>query len=107
MQQVLYAPAVTGSAIDVAAAYRLFDAARTLTAALVSTSTPVRLFMVTRNAQPVADGDRANPAHAVLWGLGRSSRWSTPRSGARIIDLDESVPAVVAARWVLAEARRR
>ena len=33
---------------------------------------PPRLFLLTRNAQPVGEGDRANPAHAVLWGLGRT-----------------------------------
>ena len=104
VQQVVFAPAVTGAAIDVAAAYRLFHAVKRLTAALVSTSTPARLFIVTRNAQPVVDGDRANPVHAVLWGLGRSIALEHPEIWGGIIDLDESVPAVLAARWVLAEA---
>ena len=103
-QQVVFAPAVTGAAIDVAEAYRLFHAVKRLTAALVSSGTPVRLFILTRNAQPVLDGDRANPVHAVLWGLGRSIALEHPEIWGAIIDLDESVPAVLAARWVLAEA---
>ena len=110
VQRVLFAPAVTGAAIDVAGAYRLFHAVKKLTAALVSGGGSARLFIVTRNAQPVVDGDRANPAHAVLWGLGRSIALEHPEIWGALIDLDESVPAVLAARWVLAEAgaqRRR
>ena len=53
VQRVVFAPAVTGAAIDVAEAYRLFHAVKKLTAALVSDGTPARLFIVTRNAQPV------------------------------------------------------
>ena len=52
-QQVLFAPAVSSAAIDAAEAYRLFHAVKRLTAALVSSGTPARLFIVTRNAQPV------------------------------------------------------
>ena len=103
-QQVVFAPAVSGAAIDVAGAYRLFHAVKRLTAALVSGGGPARLFIVTRNAQPVVDGDRANPVHAVLWGLGRSIALEHPEIWGGLIDLDESVPAVLAARWVLAEA---
>ena len=105
-QQVVFAPAVSSAAIDVAWAYRLFHAVKRLTAALVCSSTPARLFIVTRNAQPVVDGDRANPAHAALWGLGRSIALEHPQIWGGLIDLDESVPAVLAARWVLAEASR-
>ena len=53
---------------------------------------------------PSAEGDRANPAHAVLWGLGRTLALEHPEIWGAVIDVDESVPAVVAARWVLAEA---
>ena len=47
---------------------------RRLTAAVAAMAAmpPPRLFLLTRNAQPVGEGDRANPAHAVLWGLGRT-----------------------------------
>jgi len=104
VQRVLFAPAVTGTAIDVVSAYRLFHAVKRLTAAMVSSGGSPRLFIVTRNAQPVLDGDRANPVHAVLWGLGRSVALEHPEIWGAIIDLDESVPAVLTARWVLAEA---
>ena len=103
-QQVLFTPAVTGSAIDAAQAYQLFHAVKKLTAALVSSAGSARLFIMTRNAQPVGDSDRANPVHAVLWGLGRSIALEHPEIWGGLIDLDESVPAVLAARWVLAEA---
>ena len=87
-----------------AEAYRLFHAVKKLTAALVSGAGSARLFILTRNAQPVVDSDRANPVHAVLWGLGRSIALEHPEIWGGLIDLDESVPAVLAARWVLAEA---
>jgi phthiocerol/phenolphthiocerol synthesis type-I polyketide synthase B len=104
-RQVVFAPAVhSGAAIDAAQAYRLFRAVKKLTAALVCNGTPARLFIVTRNAQPVLDGDRANPVHAALWGLGRSIALEHPEIWGALIDLDESVPAVLAARAVLAEA---
>ena len=51
--------------------------------------------MLTRNAQPVAEGDRANPAHAVLWGLGRTLALEHPEIWGAVIDVDESVPAAV------------
>ena len=49
---------------------------------MAATSLPPRLFLLTRNAQPVGEGDRANPAHAVLWGLGRTLALEHPKSGA-------------------------
>ena len=63
------------------------------------------LFLLTRNAQPVGEGDRANPAHAVLWGLGRTLALEHPEIWGGVIDVDESVPAGLAARYVLDEAR--
>ena len=65
---------------------------------------PPRLFLLTRNAQPVGEGDRANPAHAVLWGLGRTLALEHSEIWGAILDVDESVPAELAARYVLAEA---
>ena len=69
---VLYAPQVSSGYLDAESGYGLFNAARRLTAAVASMALPPRLFLLTRNAQPVGDGDRANPVHAVLWGLGRT-----------------------------------
>jgi phthiocerol/phenolphthiocerol synthesis type-I polyketide synthase B len=103
-QQVVYAPEVHGAGIEVAQAYRLFTAATRLTAALVGTASPAGLFLVTRNAQPVGQADRANPTHALLWGLGRSIALEHPEIWGALIDLDESVPAVLAAPALLAQA---
>ena len=103
-QHVLYAPAVTGAAIGVASAYRLFHGARRLAAELATMALPPRLFIVTRNAQPISAGDRANPAHATLWGLGRTLALEHPEIWGGIVDLDDSVPAVLAAQYVLREA---
>ena len=59
-----------------------------------------RLYLLTRNAQPVGEGDRANPAHAVLWGLGRTLALEHPEFWGRVIDIDESVPdGLAAATW--------
>ena len=93
------------SYFDAESGYGLFNAARRLTAAVATMALPPRLFMLTRNAQPVGEGDRANPAHAVLWGLGRTLALEHPEIWGGIIDVDESVPARLAARYVLDEAQ--
>lgn len=102
---VLYAPPALTDSIDVGAAYDLFYQAKKLVEELLSLPVPPRLFIVTRNAQPVTDGDRANPAHAVLWGLGRTLALETPEIWGGIIDVDDSMPAVLTARRVLDEAQ--
>jgi len=104
VDNVLYAPTGTGSPIDVAAAYRLFGEARRIVTELTTLPSPPKLFFLTRNAQPVTDGDRANPVHAVLWGLGRTLALEHPEIWGGCIDLDESMPAVLAARQVRREA---
>ncbi|GLP81766.1 type I polyketide synthase [Mycobacterium antarcticum] len=104
VDNVLFAPATTGASIDAASARTLFDDARRLVEELLSMSSPPRLYLLTRNAQPVADGDRANPAHAVLWGLGRTLALEHPEIWGGVVDVDDSLPAVLAARCVLAEA---
>jgi phthiocerol/phenolphthiocerol synthesis type-I polyketide synthase B len=104
VRNVLYAPPA-GSAIDVTSARGLFDEARALVRELVSMPSPPRLFVVTRNAQPVTDGDRANPTHAVLWGLGRTLALEHPEIWGGVVDVDESIPAVLTAQRVLAEAQ--
>ncbi len=105
VDNVLYAPPVSGELLDVGAAYQVFHATRRLAAAMVASSLPPKLFVLTRNAQPVSEGDRANPGHAVLWGLGRSLALEHPEIWGGIIDLDESMPAELAARHVLAAAQ--
>jgi phthiocerol/phenolphthiocerol synthesis type-I polyketide synthase B len=102
---VLYAPHASSVSIDVEAAYRLFNSARTLALALtVSAASAPRLILLTRNAQPIAQGDRANPAHAVLWGLGRTLALEHPEIWGGVIDVDASVPNELAAGYVVAEA---
>jgi len=101
---VLYAPEVSSGYLDAGSGYRLFNAGRKLAAALAAMASPPRLFMLTRNAQPISDGDRANPAHAVLWGLGRTLALEHPEIWGGIVDVDESVPVELIARYVLAEA---
>lgn len=86
--------------------YDIFEAGRALASAAASASTPPKLYLLTRNAQPVTEGDRANPAQAVLWGLGRTLALEHPEIWGAVIDADESVPPVVAARWLLVEAHQ-
>ncbi len=101
---VVYAPDTPDSATDVGSAYEIFTEAKTLAQELMAMPSPPRLFILTRNAEPVAEGDRANPAHAVLWGLGRTIALEHPEIWGGLIDVDDSVPAVLAARYMLAEA---
>ena len=104
VDRVVFAPSADTDGFDTRSAHELFNQARSLVAELISMPTPPRLFIVTRNAQPVAEGDRANPAHAVLWGLGRTLALETPEIWGAMIDLDESMPAVLTARRVVDEA---
>ena len=90
--------------LDVGVAYQLFHQARQLAAAMATSDSPAKLFIVTRNAQPIAEGDRANPSHGVLWGLGRTLTLEHPEIWGAILDFDSSVPAQVVAREVLREA---
>jgi phthiocerol/phenolphthiocerol synthesis type-I polyketide synthase B len=106
---VLYAPQMSPDHFDANSGYRLFNGARRLTAsvaAMTQISQPPRLFLLTRNAQPLGEGDRANPIHAVLWGLGRTLALEHPDIWGGVIDVDESVPAGLAARYVVDEAHR-
>ncbi|HME74433.1 MAG TPA: type I polyketide synthase, partial [Mycobacterium sp.] len=104
VSHVLYAAEVSSSYFDAESGYGLFNAARRLTAALAAMASPPRLFLLTRNAQPISEGDRANPAHAVLWGLGRTLALEHPEMWGAVIDVDDTVPAELAARYVVAEA---
>ncbi|MCW2558195.1 MAG: ppsA, partial [Mycobacterium sp.] len=102
---VLYAPPVSSAHLDVAAAYRLFNALRRLATTLVGMTSPPKLFVVTRNAQPVDEGDRANTAHAVLWGLGRTLALEHPGIWGSVIDVDEAVPPELIVQYVITETR--
>ena len=102
---VLYAPQVSGGQFNFEAGYDLFNAARRLSAAIAEMGVAPRLYLLTRNAQPVSDGDRANASQAVLWGLGRTLALEHPEFWGRVIDIDESVPDGLAARYVVDEAK--
>ena len=104
VDHVLFAPPVAAKSLDVGAAYQLFHQVRRLAAAMTLAGTPAKLFLVTRNAQPVAEGDRANPSHGVLWGLGRTLALEHPEIWGGVVDLDDSVPAELAACQVRDEA---
>lgn len=101
---VLYAPQMPSGHFDAEPAYHCFNAARRLTAAMSAMGVAPRLFLLTRNAAPVVEGDRANPTHAVLWGLGRTLALEHPEIWGGIVDVDESVPAALVARYVVQEA---
>ena len=101
---VLYAPPAPADPLDVGVSYQLFHQARQLAAAMATSDSPAKLFIVTRNAQPIAEGDRANPSHGVLWGLGRTLTLEHPEIWGAILDFDSSVPAQVVAREVVREA---
>ncbi|SPM37845.1 polyketide synthase [Mycobacterium numidiamassiliense] len=100
-EHVLFAPA--NDSFDVASSYRLFDQVRRLAAVLAAGNSSAKLVLITRNAQPVFDGDRANPAHGLLWGLGRTLALEHPEIWGGILDFDASVPAQVVTRQLLQE----
>jgi acyl transferase domain-containing protein/acyl carrier protein len=108
-ENVLYAPFVPRDHLDIASAYRLFNELSRLATTLAevaSTSTrPPKLFVVTRNAQPVGEGDRANPAHGLLWGLGRTLAMEHPEIWGSLIDVDDTAPPELIVRYVLAESQ--
>ncbi|WAJ46844.1 type I polyketide synthase [Mycobacterium sp. Aquia_216] len=103
VDHVLYAPPATGDSFDVGLAYRLFDEVRRLAAVMAAGTSAEKLVLVTRNAQPVFDGDRANPTHGLLWGLGRTLALEHPEIWGGIVDFDASVPAEVVAKQLLEE----
>ncbi|RFD26848.1 polyketide synthase [Mycobacterium uberis] len=106
VDNVLYAPPISTEFVDPVdpePGYKLFHAARRLVAAMVAGTSKPKLVVVTRNAQPIAAGERANPAHAVLWGFGRTLALEHPEIWGGVVDLDGSVPPELAARCVLDE----
>ncbi len=104
---VLYAPPTAAAGFTATPGYRLFNAARRLAAAAVEqaeTASPPRVFLLTRNGQAVSDGERTDPSHAVLWGLGRTLALEHPEIWGGIIDVDQSVPDGLVTKYVVAEA---
>ncbi|MGX7696074.1 SDR family NAD(P)-dependent oxidoreductase [Gordonia polyisoprenivorans] len=101
--RVVFAPATEADPFAARPAYRLFSVARRLVAAAVSSGTRPRLHLITRNGAPLADGDHAVPAHAALWGLGRTLALEYPEIWGGVLDVDASVPGGVVARYLLDE----
>ncbi|WP_370332194.1 SDR family NAD(P)-dependent oxidoreductase [Mycolicibacterium hippocampi] len=104
VDHVVYAPSMPSARLDAAAGYQVFGELRRLVVALAGAAPAPRLFVVTRNAQPVAEGDRANPAHAVLWGQGRTLALEHPEFWGGLVDVDDTVPPELLAQYLKAEA---
>ncbi|GJF17976.1 hypothetical protein NGTWS1803_06430 [Mycolicibacterium cyprinidarum] len=104
VDHVVYAPPTPTRPLDAASSYRMFGELRRLVVALAGTTPAPKLFVVTRNAQPVTEGDRANPAHAVLWGQVRTLALEHPEFWGGVIDVDDTVPGELLARYLSAEA---
>lgn len=103
--RVVFAPPVRSARLDVADGYEMFKSVRALARLLAALGADApRLYVVTRNAQPLREGDRANPVHAVLWGQVRTLAVENPEFWGAIIDVDESAPAELVARYLRAEA---
>jgi phthiocerol/phenolphthiocerol synthesis type-I polyketide synthase C len=84
---VLYAPGVSLTGFDLASGRRIFNGAQRLTAALAAMSSPRKLFVLAPSA--LSESDRADPAHAVLWGLGRTLALEQPEIWGGMITFDD------------------
>jgi len=104
VDHIVLAPPSPSGRLDSAASYRVFGELRRLVVALAGVEPAPKLFVVTRNAQPVAEGDRANPAHAVLWGQGRTLALEHPEFWGGLLDVDDMVPPELLAQYLQAEA---
>lgn len=104
VDHVVFAPSVGAQRFAATESYASFHQLRRLVVALAAAGNAPRLFIVTRNAQPVIDGDRANPAHAVLWGQGRTLALEHPEFWGGLIDVDETLPAELLVGYLRTEA---
>ena len=104
---VLYAPSAPDAPFDAAPAHTAFAAVQSLATALVKVPNPPKLVVLTRNAQPVDEGDRAQPAHAVLWGFGRTLALENPEIWHGVIDVDATLPPELIARHIRDEVAAR
>ena len=73
-------------------------------ALLQANITPEQICLVTQDAQPVVDADRANGAlQAGLWGMGKVIALEHPELNTRLIDLDGSLEITSQAEYLYAE----
>jgi acyl transferase domain-containing protein len=70
---------------------------------LIADPAPVRLWVVTRGAQAVADGDVTDPDAAAVWGLARTVRYEHPELRCTLIDLDPREDDRPPQAWELGE----
>lgn len=100
---VLFAPRADESGFDAESALTVFTRARRLLSVIAAVPSPPRLTILTRNAQPMAEGDRANSAHATLWGMGRTLALEKPEIWRGVVDVDAAVPPELVAQYLRAE----
>jgi acyl transferase domain-containing protein/acyl carrier protein len=87
---VLYAPDLSASGHLPEWGYRLFNTTRRLTAALATMAVPPRMFILGR--RDGSDDHPADPADAVLWGLGRALASEHPEIWGGVVDVEETEP---------------
>ncbi|RKH44328.1 alpha/beta fold hydrolase [Corallococcus sicarius] len=63
-----------------------------------------RLYLVTRGAQPVSEGERVSATQAALWGLGRTLALEHPSLACTCVDVDGDDLAAVAAEILQPDA---
>lgn len=100
---VVYAPD-GGGGCDPVAARRVIGELAALTRILVALPHAPRLTVLTRNAEAIAEGERANPVHAVLWGAGRTLALEHPEFWGGLVDVDADLPPRLVAPLLRAEA---
>jgi amino acid adenylation domain-containing protein len=66
-----------------------------------------RLYLVTHGAQPVAPGEKPDPAQAALWGLARVAAQEHPELRVTLIDLDPNATREEARETLWAELSSR
>jgi acyl carrier protein len=86
---VLYAPNLSSAEFDAESAHLLFGATRRLTAALGTIASPPRLFLLTSSA---GSADDADPAQAILWGLGRMLAAAHPDIWGGVLEQGDPAP---------------
>ncbi|MFC7723130.1 SDR family NAD(P)-dependent oxidoreductase [Nonomuraea recticatena] len=70
---------------------------------LIADPAPVRLWVMTRGAQAVGNGDVADPDAAAVWGLARTIRHEHPELRCTLIDLDPHGDGRPPRMWELGE----
>ncbi|GAA1091928.1 type I polyketide synthase [Tsukamurella strandjordii] len=104
VDRVVYAPAMPRDGVDPSSARRGVRDVATLIRLLREHGNGARLTVLTRNAEAVSEGEVANPAHAALWGAGRTLALEHPELWGGLIDVDAALPPQLVAAALTAEA---